>query len=69
LKALHSYKSDDFSVDNDKDENGFLNETFSKSSGNIVEEKMNIGSRFSEISSKNINKSTIRAGMSKENEI
>ena len=49
MKALHCYSSDTQSLE---DENGFLNETFSKSSGNIIEER----TRFSDISSKSFNK-------------
>ena len=51
MKALHSYQSDILS----SDENDFLNETFSKSSGGIV---IDDKPRFSDISSKSFNRTS-----------
>lgn len=67
MKALHCYSSDLISNEDEEEEIAvpevdFQNETFSKSSGNIVEEKITMASRFSDISSKSINKSNIRGG-------
>lgn len=56
MKALHCYTSD--VISDDGEENGFLNETFSKSSGNLVDEI--VRTRFSDISQKSINKSNVR---------
>jgi hypothetical protein len=68
MKALHCYHSDILSdEEEEQEENGFLNETFSKSSGNVVEDKITAASRFSDISSKSINKSSIRGGIMQEN--